>query len=394
MTGTRKIETGREFRGGGGTVNRRPRGAAIAIRRGLRHSRARMGSVRESSLAGEVWALPAAPVVGVRAVAGMAILSLMFLAVALWNGFPLIFYDTGAYVLEGLGGVFLVERAPVYSEFLFLAAGHFSLWPIVILQAVITAWMILELARMEVPGLTLWGLAGIGAGLSLLTGIGWYVGQVEPDCMTPLVILGSYLLLFRSTRLGAVRSRWVVGITALAVACHPSHLGLIGGADDLCGGAETAGALRCRACRSRELRQGLASRWASALALILAGNFALARSLFIVALRLGVCFRPADAGRHCQAAAGRYLSASPGYYLCAYRDHLAAQCQCLAVGRRSAFHAAGRLCRIRQAEDKRMIADSLRRYPLMQLKAALYDSRAAVFRCSGPATASNRRHGF
>ena len=26
----------------------------------------------------------------------------MFLSVALWNGFPLIFYDTGAYVLEGL----------------------------------------------------------------------------------------------------------------------------------------------------------------------------------------------------------------------------------------------------------------------------------------------------
>src|ERR1700733_11730512 len=42
----------------------------------------------------------------------------LLLAVAFWNGFPLIFYDTGAYALEGLGGHFLVERSPVYSLFL------------------------------------------------------------------------------------------------------------------------------------------------------------------------------------------------------------------------------------------------------------------------------------
>ena len=43
----------------------------------------------------------------------------------------------------------------------------------------------------------------IGAALSLATGIDWYVGQVEPDIFTPMVILGSYLLLFRSERLGS-----------------------------------------------------------------------------------------------------------------------------------------------------------------------------------------------
>ena len=89
--------------------------------------------------------------------AGVALLAAMFLGVALWNGFPLIFYDTGAYVLEGLGHVFLVERAPVYAELLFLAGGAFSMWPIVILQAGLTAYMILETARAEVPGLTLVG---------------------------------------------------------------------------------------------------------------------------------------------------------------------------------------------------------------------------------------------
>ena len=65
----------------------------------------------------------------------------MLLSVALWNRFPLIFYDTGAYVLEGLGGHFVVERSPVYSLFLRLAGGGASLWTIVVLQAVATAFV-------------------------------------------------------------------------------------------------------------------------------------------------------------------------------------------------------------------------------------------------------------
>lgn len=113
----------------------------------------------ESLTSSNAWNLPAWPVRGAFACAlGMAMLSLMFLSVAIWNGFPLIFYDTGAYVLEGLGHVFLVERAPVYAELLFLAGGRFSLWPVVILQALMTSYMILTVARAEVPRLTLGGL--------------------------------------------------------------------------------------------------------------------------------------------------------------------------------------------------------------------------------------------
>ena len=80
--------------------------------------------MRESTLNSRAWL--AFPVEGIAVPAvGMTLLSLMFLSAALWNGFPLIFYDTGAYLMEGLGHVFLVERAPVYAELLFLD----TLWP-------------------------------------------------------------------------------------------------------------------------------------------------------------------------------------------------------------------------------------------------------------------------
>ena len=207
----------------------------MPLREGLSSWERRYGKVpavkipAESLPQSSIKALASAPAQGVRAALGVALLALFFLGVALWNGFPLIFYDTGAYILEGLGHVFLVERAPVYAELLYLAGGAYSLWPIVVFQALLTAYVILEVARAEVLGLTLAQFLGIGTILTLLTGIAWYAGQVEPDCMTPLVVLGGWLLLFRQHRLGRGRSIVMTLITGLAVASHPSHLGLLCG---------------------------------------------------------------------------------------------------------------------------------------------------------------------
>ena len=49
--------------------------------------------------------------------------------------------------------------------------------------------------------------------LMLLTGIGWYVGQIEPDCFTPLVVIGGYLLLFHAGALPRWRLVAVIAIT-------------------------------------------------------------------------------------------------------------------------------------------------------------------------------------
>ena len=316
--------------------------------------------------------LPALPIQGFwPCAAGVAILAVMFLGAALWNGFPLIFYDTGAYVLEGLGHVFLVERAPVYAELLFLAGGSFSMWPIVILQAGLTGYIILETARAQVPGLTLYGLTGIGAALTLLTGIAWYAGQVEPDCFTPILILGCWLLLFRSSRLGAVRCRWVAGITGLGVACHPSHLGLIAGL--LICAAVLKLVRRWRHGLPRpNMRQGFIALGA-ALGLIVVGNFAMTGSIFIS--RSGSVFVFA---RLMQDGIVKQLMddtcPGSGYKLCAYKNRLKTRADAWLWGD-SDFRALGGFTgKEQQAEDARIIVDSVKRYPLLHLKMALYDS--------------------
>jgi len=306
--------------------------------------------------------------------AGVILLSAMFLLVAVWNGFPLIFYDTGAYVLEGLGGVFLVERAPVYSELLFLAGGRFSLWPIVVLQAGLTAYMILEAARAEVPGLTLRGVAGMGAVLSLLTGIAWYAGQVEPDCFTPMVILGCWLLLFRTDRIGVVRTRWVAGITGLAVACHPSHLGLIAGIL-ICVAVFKLVARQRPGLPMPRLKHGLIGL-ATALCMIVAGNFVLTGGLFLS--KSGSVFIFA---RLMQDGIVKRLMddtcpphGNASYKLCEYKNRLKTRADAWLWGN-SGFRALGGFTgKQQQEEDRAIIIETLKRYPMMHIRTAVYDS--------------------
>jgi hypothetical protein len=307
--------------------------------------------------------------------AGVAILAVLFLAVAFWNGFPLMFYDTGAYLAEGISGAFLVERSPVYSVLLLFTGGAFSLWPVVILQAVMTAYMIVLLACIEVPGISLKAISVIGLCLTGLTGIGWYVGQVEPDCMTALVLLGSYLLLCRNDAMDGRARSCVIAITALAVASHPSHLGLIGGLLILA-----------------VLLRGLVWIWPQApqpnlkfaalalglsLALTVGCNFALTRDVFIS--RSGPVFVFARLMQ--DGIVKRLLDDScpqSDYYLCPYRDRLPHNANAWLWGEHSLFHRDGGFSRS-QDEDQRMIIDSLKRYPLMHVKAALYDSVLQFF---------------
>jgi hypothetical protein len=331
--------------------------------------------MRESSLNGRIRELAGRPLAGFWPCAlGAGLLALMFLAPAFWNGFPLIFYDTGAYVLEGLGGVFLVERAPVYAELLFLAGGRFSLWPIIVLQAALLAYVVLEVARAEVPGLTLKGLAGIGLVLALLTGVGWYAGQVEPDVFTPIVILGSWLLLFRAPQLGRLRVRWIIGITGLAVACHPSHLGLIGGL--LICAALLKSAHRWLPPLPRPRLRAALTGLAAALAMIVAGNFVLTGNIFLS--KSGSVFVFA---RLMQDGIVKKLmdetcppNGNADYRLCEYKNRLKTRSDAWLWGN-SGFRALGGFTgKQQQEEDRRIIVETLKRYPVLNIRMAVYDS--------------------
>src|ERR1700680_4877028 len=88
---------------------------------------------------------------------------LVLLAPALWNGFPLIFADTGGYLARPFERTLVLGRSAFYGTF--IAAGiPLDFWPNVLIQAALTVWLIVLTLRVH-------GCGG-RPGLALLTVIG------------------------------------------------------------------------------------------------------------------------------------------------------------------------------------------------------------------------------
>src|SRR5947209_11256892 len=65
--------------------------------------------------------------------------TLMLLTPALWNGFPLLQYDTGGYIARWYEGTLEESRSTVYGLFLNVLARP-DFWPAALVQAALTAW--------------------------------------------------------------------------------------------------------------------------------------------------------------------------------------------------------------------------------------------------------------
>jgi hypothetical protein len=308
-------------------------------------------------------------------VEALAVLLLVpvLLSVALWNGFPLTFYDTGAYLLEGLGHHFLLERSPGYSLFLRFGGGAYSLWIIVIFQAVITAFVMTQAARVIAPRIGLFLLLGIGALLTFFTGIAWYAGQLEPDCLAPLVPLALYLMAFHRRAFGPLRTALLFGIASFGAFAHTSNLALALGLVLFLTGPRAV-----QSCRRKE-RSSLApnivlpaASVATALLLVVAANAMFTGRLFVSRAAPAFVF-----ARILQdGIANRLLDDTcpqSGYKLCAYRDRLPKTADAWLWEKVSPFNRLGRF-RGAEPELARMVDDSLARYPLMHAEAAAKDA--------------------
>ena len=298
----------------------------------------------------------------------------ILLSIALWNGFPIIYYDTGAYMLEGLGHVLIAERSPVYSLFLKAAGAGVSFWSIAVVQSLMTAYVITEFARAIVPRMRLISLIGIGVLLVALTGVDWYVVEIEPDCMAALVVLSIYLLAFHAKALGAIRSGLLLLIAVLATASHSSHLGLAAGL------TIALTLLQLAPFVVRKMTTAIAlpnvglpfAVFVLGLSLVLACNYDFTGQIFVsragpvfVFARLlqdGIVKQELD--ETCPAA---------HYKLCAYKDRLPDRGDAWLWEKVSPFNALGRF-KGTAAESERIVVDSVERYPWTQLKAAVADT--------------------
>src|SRR3954454_23476839 len=127
--------------------------------------------------------------------------TLILLAPALWNGFPLLQYDTGGYIARWYEGTLEGSRSTVYGIFLNLLARP-DFWPAIVVQAALTVWILSLVSRLH--GFGARAVIIVISALSVLTALPFIVDVLLTDIFAGLSVLGLYLLLRFSNAL----ERW------------------------------------------------------------------------------------------------------------------------------------------------------------------------------------------
>lgn len=162
------------------------------------------------------------------AAASIALAAIALAWVALYNGYPLVFADTGTYLGQALQRYLGWDRPVFYSFLLYGLHWGVTLWTVPFVQGAIVAhllWLVLRTLGAGGPlrfGVTIVALA-IG------TALPWFVSWIIPDVFTSVVVLTLWLLAAVPERLGRLEKAYLVLLGAGAIALHQSHVPLAGG---------------------------------------------------------------------------------------------------------------------------------------------------------------------
>ena len=284
---------------------------------------------------------------------------------AIWNGYPLLEYDTGGYLARWYEGYLVPSRSTVFGIYLHFGEGsHF--WINLGVQALATLW-ILQLT-LRVFGLTKPSQLAIVSGVLILTtALPWLASLLLTDIFAGLSVLSLFVLVLHGDKTSTAEKILLFGFTAFAGATHSGTLAVLLGLC-ICGWIARPW-LRTRISISG-IAQGSLTIVAGA-AMLLAANFALSGQLAWTPGGYGVAF-----GRMLQdGIVTRYLRdhcPEQQLKLCPYRNQLPATADEFLWGK-SMFNTLGRFQGMND-EMGYIVLRSLVDYPLLQAKAALVAS--------------------
>lgn len=314
------------------------------------------------------------PFAGTSAVAWMVAAAgtvALMLAPAIWNGFPIIFPDTGGYFTAPMVQHMANGRSALYGLFLILGI-PLAFWPSVIAQAALMAWLIVVTLRVNGLGGRPYLALGVVAALCVGTSLPWFAGQLMPDILFPAAALALYLLAYADSAL-ARWERWLLGaVVAFAMASHMAAAGL-------CVAAIAAMALtHIRLLSMPRARLGLAAASVAAgialcpvSNLVLTGSFAFTPGgssfLFGRLVEDGMITRYLK--DHCPDATIK---------LCDYQTEIQEDADSWLWWGASPLYKMGGW-QAYEPEANRIIRDTLREYPVMHVKTAIEAAFAQFF---------------
>jgi hypothetical protein len=147
-------------------------------------------------------------------------MTFLFLLPALYNGFPLVYTDTGGY----LSGLHIPFRSVYYNIFNWIFDRRVSPWPSVVLQSLTVSYTISQFASAlfditDFPRMFL-----LAVFLILGTSLPWFVSWIMPDIFTALMIIALVLLCFAQDTLLRPSKIFLVMLVGVALAFHQANL--------------------------------------------------------------------------------------------------------------------------------------------------------------------------
>ena len=287
---------------------------------------------------------------------------LMLIAPALWNGYPLLQWDTGGYLARWYEGYLVPSRSTVFGLYLHFGQGSYF-WINLGIQALATLW-ILQLT-LRIFGVTgPFRLAAVSLTLILTTALPWLASTLLTDIFAGLSVLALFILVVHGGKVSSIEKFLLFAFTSFAVATHSATLGVLLG---LCCGGWLMRPLLGARIPIAGLIQGSLTIVAGA-AMLLSANYALSGKLAWTPGGYGVAF-----GRMLQdGIVTRYLRdhcPTIKLKLCPYRNELPATADAFLWGK-SMFNTLGRFQGMND-EMGFIVTHSLAEYPVWQAEAAL-----------------------
>src|SRR6202140_2435051 len=287
--------------------------------------------------------------------------TLILLLPALWNRFPLLEYDTGGYLARWFEGYRVPSRSTTYG--LFLTAGWpLDFWPIVILQALATVWIIgLLLRTHRVHPIALPAIAAV---LALTTALPWLASALLTDIFAGLAVLALQALVWHGDRISRRESYALVLFIAFAGSTHSATFAVLLGLG--------AAALLLSWLNAKLVpRAGLAPTTLALLlsaVMLLGANYIVGKTVAWTPGGYGLAF-----GRMLQdGIVTRYLNdhcPDAQLKLCQNRNELPLDADTFLRGK-SVLTKLGRFARLGD-EMPTIVLGSLRDYPALQVETAL-----------------------
>jgi hypothetical protein len=146
---------------------------------------------------------------------------------AVWNGYPIVFADTGTYLAQAIHRLAGWDRPVFYSVVMLPLHATVTLWPVVVVQAVLVAWILWLVCRALLPQISRAAFVGGTAMLAVATWLPWMVSELMPDVFTPLVVLVACLLAWTPECLSRRERVGLTGLAAFMIASQQSSLLLV-----------------------------------------------------------------------------------------------------------------------------------------------------------------------